>query len=111
MHTWLVTLFPYLLPIIPGIFFILTLLLFPNYSWNNILRPTCARQLSQLTGGALKDSLLITMTELLCCWEERRVAVEDSCEKGAAFQVQSVYDSLGWRGCYSTQYPNALQPT
>ena len=68
-------------------------------------------RLSQLTGGALKDSLLIAMTELLCCWEERRVAVEDSCEKGAAFQVQSVYDILCWRGCYSTQYPNALQPT
>ena len=94
MHTWLMT-FPYLLPIIPGIFFILTLLLFPKYSWNNILRPTCMCRLSQLTGGALKDSLLIAMTELLCCWEERRVAVEDSCEKGAAFQVQSLTAFVG----------------
>ena len=61
-------------------------------------------------GGTLKDCLLITMTELLCSWEERRVAVEDSFEKGAAFQVQSAYESLCWRGCYCTQYPNASQP-
>ena len=36
-------------------------------------------------GGA---SLQIMMTEFLCCWEERRVPVEDSCERGAAFFVQ-----------------------
>ena len=68
------------------------------------------RQLSQRTGGALEDSLLIAMTELLCCWEKRQGAVEDSCERGAVFQVQSLYESFCWRGCPSTQYPNALQP-
>ena len=70
----------------------------------------CACQPSQQTGGTLEDCLLIAMTELLCCWEKRRVAVEDSCERGAVFQVQSVYESLCWRGCYSAQYPNASQP-
>ena len=42
----------------------------------------------------MKDSLLIAMTEVLFCWEERQVTVEDSCEKGAAFQVQSAYERL-----------------
>ena len=49
---------------------------------------------SFLNRRPLKDSLLNTMTELLCSWEERWVTVEDSCEKGTAFQVRSAYESL-----------------
>ena len=71
----------------------------------------CANRLSKPTGGALKDSLLITMTELLCCWEERWVTVEDCCEIEAAFQVQSAYESIvGGDAILLSIYSNALQP-